>query len=195
MQSNIAEFGNGRKIYERFVRPAMLDLLAPPRTLSARSSTAIASANPCTLCAFRVGRLAEGKKKLAIGQAEITSLITHAKLHFNFAVLYCGDHHLIAGISPDVQHNEFPVFTEQASTLFAQDDLTPCCSLIQHYFGKCSYSLRSLFHDERQRIITQLVEASLADIDELYRKTNEQHSPGQLPDRLHAPAHDLAGAR
>ena len=181
MQSNIAEFGNGRKIYERFVRPAMLDLFGAAAHYIISSLFDGYSKRESMYCyaAFlRDGQVfAEGKKKLAIGEAEIASLITHAKLHFNFAVLYCGDHHVIAGISPDVQHSEFPVFTEQASTLFAQNDLMPCSSLIQHYFGKRSYSLRSLFHDERQRIITQLVEASLADIDELYRKTHEQHSP------------------
>jgi hypothetical protein len=132
----------------------------------------------CYSAFLRDGQVfAEGKKKLAIGQAEIISVITHGKLDFNFAVLYCGDHHLIAGISADIEHSDFATFTEQASALFAQDDLERCSSLTQHYFGKQTYSLKSLFHDERQRIITQLVETSLADIDELYRKTHEQHSP------------------
>ncbi|HEY6184677.1 MAG TPA: DUF3536 domain-containing protein [Terriglobales bacterium] len=181
MQSNIGEFGNGRKIYERFVRPAMLDLFgaAAHYIISSLFDGYIKRESMYCYSAFlRDGQVfAEGKKKLAIGQAEIISVITHGKLDFNFAVLYCGDHHLIAGISADIEHSDFATFTEQASALFAQDDLERCSSLTQHYFGKQTYSLKSLFHDERQRIITQLVETSLADIDELYRKTHEQHSP------------------
>src|SRR5215475_1010530 len=151
MQSNIAEFGNGRKIYERFVRPAMLDLFgaAAHYIISSLFDGYIKRESMYCYSAFlRDGQVfAEGKKKLAIGQAEITSLITHAKLDFNFAVLYCGDHQLIAGLSPDVQHKDFPVFTEQLSALFAQDDLARCTSLVQHYFGNRTYSLKSLFHD------------------------------------------------
>ena len=181
MQSNIGEFGNGRKIYERFVRPAMLDLFgaAAHYIISSLFDGYIKRESMYCYSAFlRDGQVfAEGKKKLAIGQAEIISVITHGKLDFNFAVLYCGDHQLIAGISADIEHSDFATFTEQASALFAQDDLERCSSLTQHYFGKQTYSLKSLFHDERQRIITQLVETSLADIDELYRKTHEQHSP------------------
>ena len=181
MQSNIPEFGNGRKIYERFVRPAMLDLFgaAAHYIISSLFDGYLKRESMyCYAADLHDGQVfAEGKKKLAIGRAGITSRITHAKLDFNFAVLYSGDHQLMAGIGPDIQDQPFQSFTEQTSTAFAQGDLTQCSSTIENYFGKRNYSLKSLFHDERQRIITQLVDSSLADIDELYRKVHGQFSP------------------
>jgi len=181
LQSNIAEFGNGRKIYERFVHPAMLDLFgaAAQYIISSLFDGYLERESMyCYAADLHDGQVfAEGNKKLAIGRAGITSRITHAQLDFNFAVLYWGDHHLIAGISSGLKNNTFQPFTEQISALFSQGELAQCSNIIEHYFGKRTYSLKSLFHDERQRIITQLVDASLADIDEFYRKVHEQHSP------------------
>ncbi len=181
MQSNIAEFGNGRSIYERFVQPAMLDLFgaAAHYVISSLFDGYLKRESMyCYAADLHDGQVfAEGKTKLAIGRAGITSRITHAKLDFNFAVLYRGDQRLIAGISAGIQGNTFLPFTEQATAAFSQGDLARCCSLIEYYFGKRTYSLKSLFHDERRRIIARLVDESLADIDELYRKVHEQHSP------------------
>jgi hypothetical protein len=39
---------------------------------------------------------------------------------------------------------------------------------LDHYFGSATYSLKSLFRDERRRIIAQIVDSTLADIDKLY---------------------------
>ena len=181
MRSNIAEFGNGRKIYERFVRPAMLDLFgaAAQYIISSLFDGYLKRESMyCYSADLHEGQvLVEGKNKLAIGRAGITSRITHAQLDFNFAVVYCGDHQLVAGITPAAKDATFLPFAEQLTSAFSHSDLSRCSDLIEHYFGRRTYSLKSLFHDERVRIISRLVDESLADIDELYRKVHEHHSP------------------
>jgi uncharacterized protein DUF3536 len=181
VHSNIAEFGNGRRIYERFVRPAMLDLFgaAAHYVISSlfdgylkRESVYCYAANLYDGQVFT-----QGKAKLAVGRARITSRITRAQLNFNFAVLYRGDHQLVAGISPTSQGDEFQAFIDYVASIFSQGDLALCSSAIEQYFGNKTYSLKCLFRDEQERIITQLVEASLTDIDEIYRKAHEQHAP------------------
>jgi alpha-amylase/alpha-mannosidase (GH57 family) len=181
MQSNIAEFGNGRMIYERFVRPAMLDLFgaAAHYIISSLFDGYLKRESMyCYSADLHDGQVfAEGKKKLAVGRAGITSRITRAQLDFCFAVLYCGDHQLVAGISPGTEDAAFPAFSEQVTSAFSQGDVARCSSLIEYYFGKRTYSLKSLFHDERVRIVSRLVDESLADIDDFYCKVHEQHSP------------------
>src|SRR5262249_26451223 len=108
--------------------------------------------------------LSEGRKKFSIGQVEIRSRITRAQLTFNFAVLYFGDHNLTAGVRPSQANDAFQPFLEQISEDFSRGDLGECSSMIDRYFGRATYSLKSLFGDERQRIITQLVDSSLADL-------------------------------
>jgi alpha-amylase/alpha-mannosidase (GH57 family) len=181
MSSNIPEFGNGREIYERFVRPAMLDLFG------AAAHYAISSlfdgylkreSMYCYAADLHDAQVfGEGKKKLAVGRARIISRITLAQLDFNFAVLAFGDHNLTAGILPSHSADEFQQFLDTASQIFSEGDLAGCSRMIDEYFGRRTYSLKSLFRDERQRIITQLVDSSLADVEEVYRQAYEQHAP------------------
>jgi hypothetical protein len=49
--------------------------------------------------------------------------------------------------------------------------------LIDRYFHGSTYSLRSLFQDERKRIVGQIVESTLSDAEGLYRRLYEDHGP------------------
>jgi alpha-amylase/alpha-mannosidase (GH57 family) len=180
VRSNIAEFGNGRGIYERFVRPAMLDLWGVAAHYAISSLFDGYHQRDSVYC-YRaqlqdVQTYEDGRARLAIGRASITSKITHARLRFVFAVLYFGDHTLRAGIRPCHREDEFQALQEQGSAAFLNSDLALCLQVMDEYFGNATYSLKSLFHDERQRIIGQIVNSALADMDELYRQVYEQHA-------------------
>src|SRR5579864_1717232 len=178
VQSNIREFGNGRAIYEKFVRPAMLDLpgVAAHYVISSffegfRDSNSIYSyrADLGDAQVFESGRL-----RLAAGSARITSRITHARLDFNFAVLHSGAHNLHAGICP--LHNSFPDFIKQLRHLLSTSQLDDGLRLLNSYFGVEVYSLKSLFHDERRRIVGQIVSSTLAGLDALYRDVYDHNT-------------------
>jgi alpha-amylase/alpha-mannosidase (GH57 family) len=177
--SNLPEFGNGRKVYERFVSTAMLDMPGAAAHYvigSLFDGYAKRESVYCYAADLHDAQVfAEGRKKLAIGQARITSQSTQAKLDFNFAVLCHGDHRLIAGIGPS-DDGEFSNFTQKASAAFSEGDFGGCSKMVENYFGPRVYSLPSLFYDEQQRIIARLIEASLAEIDEVSRKLHEQHA-------------------
>jgi hypothetical protein len=112
--------------------------------------------------------------KLAAGSARITSRITHARFDFNFAVLHGGGHNLLAGIGP--QHDNFPSFVELMRHLIPRSEFSDCSHKFDQYFGNETYSLKSLFCDERRRIVGQLVDSTLADIDQLYADVCEHHT-------------------
>ena len=178
--SNIPEFGNGRRIYEKFVRPAMLDLcgVAAHYAISSlfdgyRDSNSMYcyDASLQELHSFENGRA-----KLAIGSGRITSRTTRGQLQFNFAALYLGDHKLIAGILPSHDGDGFRSFVENGSAPFSAGDLAGCSLLIDQQFRGATYSLKSLFHDERQRIVKQIVDSTLVDIGGTYAKVYEQHA-------------------
>jgi hypothetical protein len=50
---------------------------------------------------------------------------------------------------------------------------------LDHYFGGETYSLKSLFRDERKRIVTQIVDSTLAGIEKLYGDVYE-HNVGLI---------------
>jgi alpha-amylase/alpha-mannosidase (GH57 family) len=179
VHSNIAEFGNGRAIYERFVRTAMLDLfgVAAHYAISSlfdgyRQSNSVYSYD-AELRDVKI--LEKDRTKLAIGRAAITSRITRAQLHFSFATLYFGDHNLSAGIRPADEQDGFQAFLDEATQAFSDLDSSDCLRIIDEYFRGATYSLKSLFQDERKRIISQIVNSTLADIDEVYLRVYNQH--------------------
>jgi alpha-amylase/alpha-mannosidase (GH57 family) len=181
VHSNMAEYGNGRNIYERFVRPAMLDLVgvAAHYVISSffdgyhrRSSVYCYDAGLQDARSFE-----RGGAKLAIGHATIVSRITRAELKFAFAALHFGDHQLTAGIRPwDLGHGSLP-FLEPIHQMFCDGDLSECSRLIAQFFRGSIYSLKSLFRDERQRIVSQIVNSTLADIDGIYADVYDQRAP------------------
>ena len=177
VQSNIFEFGNGRDIYERFVRPAMLDLpgVAAHYAISSffdgyEESDSIYSyeARLRDVSTFE----SEGAK-LAAGVVEIRSRITHAQLDFNFAVLHAGGHNLRAGVCE--AHEEFSNFIKEARLRLSESGVNGGLRALDHYFRGEIYSLKSLFRDERKRIVSQIVDGALADIDKLYADVYEHN--------------------
>jgi alpha-amylase/alpha-mannosidase (GH57 family) len=178
VHSNIPEFGNGRQIYKMFVTSAMLDLPGGAAHYAISSffdgyrkseSTYSYQADLHNVQFFEHGRL-----KLAWGSASIVSRITHAQLDFNFAVLHGGGHNLRAGIC---QLDEtFPHFIAQLQPVMALSGFDECSSQFDRYFGPDTYSLKSLFCDERRRIVGQLVDSTLADIDQLYADVCEHNT-------------------
>jgi len=178
VRSNIAEFGSGRQIYERFVVSAMLDLPGGAAHY-AISSFFDGYRQSDSVYSYRadlrgVEIFDRGKLKLASGTARITSRITHAQLDFNFAVLHGGGHNLRAGICQ--LDESFPCFVEQVRRTMPSSEFSECSHRFDEYFGKDIYSLKSLFCDERRRIVGQLVQSALADIDQFYADVCEHNT-------------------
>jgi len=120
-------------------------------------------------------RIFESEKlRVAVGTARITSHVTHAQFEFNFSVLHAGGHNLRAGICQT--HDDFAEFIEAASDYVSMSDFAGCLCMFDRYFGSEIYSLKSLFRDERHRIVNQIVNSTLEDIDNLYGDVYEQNS-------------------
>ena len=178
VHSNIAVFGNGRQIYEHFVSPAMLDLPGVAAHY-AISSLFEGYKRSGSIYSYEAGLLdvqtfEHQNLKLATGSVLIKSRITHAQLPFNFAVLHAGGHNLIAGVCE--ARPEFHAFVRHLSSLLSQTSFAGCSHVIAEYFRECTYSLRSLFRDERKRIVSRIVESTLASVDKLYSDMYEQNS-------------------
>ena len=190
--SNIPECGNGRNIYEKFVRPAMVDLycLAAHYAISSLFD-GYRDGNPvyCYQVHLQeVHQFEKGRAKLAIGRSQIISRSTRARLTFSFAVLFLGDHKLVAGIGPCPNDERFLLLLEQVSVAFSAEDFAGCSALIDERFRGATYSLKSLMHEERQQIARRIVDSTLADITRAHAAAYEQHaSVVRFLSELHIP--------
>jgi alpha-amylase/alpha-mannosidase (GH57 family) len=179
--SNIPDHGNGRRVYERFVRPAMLDLLGVGAHYAISSLFdgyhGWNSTYSCDVDVQEARVLESGQTKLALGRARIVSNVTRARLSVGFAVLYFGDHNLSAGVRPFQSKHAFRTLVEEASLAFSSADLPECLRVIDRHFRGATYSLKSLFRDEQRRILSQIVNSTMREAEAMYRQVYEHHAP------------------
>jgi alpha-amylase/alpha-mannosidase (GH57 family) len=179
--SNVPECGNGRHVYERFIRPTMLDLLG----VAAHYAISAIFNEYCgqdSIFCYRVlleksQVIESGKMKFAAGVARLTSETTDSWLRVGFGVLHFGGHNLSAGVRPIGDGLWFDDFEDRAGEAFSGGDLPATLRSIDHFFSGSTYSLKSLFWDERKRIIGQIVDSTLRDAEALYRRVYEDHAP------------------
>jgi len=179
--SNVPGCGNGRHVYERFIKPSMLDLVGVGAHYAISSMFGGYHGQDSVFC-YRVALersqvLESGKTKFACGVASLISDLTDTALRVGFGVVHFGDHNLSAGVRPLRDETWFGEFAERASTAFSGADLPGCLRLIDRYFYGSTYSLRSLFQDARRRIVGQILDSTLCDAEALYRRVYEEHAP------------------
>ncbi len=180
-QSNLPEHQDGRHVYEKFVKPAMVDL----NTVGAHyamSSLFEAYGEPANVYCYTLDReeyrLAEaGRTKLAVGRIRVTCKITRESARLSFGVLHMGDHNLNCGIrafrDQEADHAMAQAFTET----FARADFPEVIRLLDRQFGASIYSLKSLFRDEQRKILSLILESTMAEAETTYRQLYEHHAP------------------
>ncbi len=178
-KSNITEYGDGAKIYERWVKPAVVDI---PRVAGhyAISSLFENYAERTRIYCYDVERTnysleAEGKMRLATGCAKLRSTITHESAALDFSVLHLGDHNMTAGIRPGKNSAESDQKILVAA--FAQADTAEVIRLLDQVYGKHTFSLRQLFRDEQRKITGLILNESLNSAAALYKTVFESQAP------------------
>lgn len=172
-KSNLAEHGNGKLIYDKFVRPAMVDL-EKVGAHYAISSLFEDFPPKSRIYAFAVDREVfhtdqEGKARLALGRAKITSCITRESATVSFGVLHLGDQNVTGGVREYRGAEAYDSLVSEIRELFARGDVPDLVRAVDRNFGLGCYSLRLLFRDQQRRIVALIMEHALAEAASLYR--------------------------
>jgi hypothetical protein len=191
-ESNLADVGNGRKLYETQVRPRKVDL-AKAFAHYAITSLFQSYEEPIRVYGYDVRSrehhaLRSGRVSLAFGRAEISTAVTQESADLCFAVLHFGDHNLVGGVIP-TKHDGFVLELRRALVEpFERADLPTVLRMVDRYFGSSSYTLRELFRDDQRRILDRLLRTTREEVEAELRKIYDAHAPllRFLTD-LHAP--------
>lgn len=180
-QSNIPEHRDGRRIYEKFVKPAMVDW---EKIAAHYAVSSVFEAYPERATLFCYTAECEdyrsvdaGRAKLVIGRVKLTSEVTREAAPFSFGVLHFGDHNVNGGVRRFQGEEAYREVAEDLSAAFARADLPEVIRLLDKHFGESTYSLKSLFRDEQRKIVNRLLESSLAEAEAMYRQIYERHLP------------------
>jgi hypothetical protein len=180
-RSNIPEHCDGRTIYENFVRPAMLDmkdvgahyaLSSLFQDIGESSSIYAYSATREDYRSFQVGG-----SRLVIGRATVTSEITRISSSLCFGVLHLGDHSIACGTGEYQGAQKYEAMAKEISAAFAGANFPKTILLLGKYFGTSTYSLTSLFADERRKVLNIIMEPTLREAEAAYSSIYEHHAP------------------
>jgi alpha-amylase/alpha-mannosidase (GH57 family) len=179
-KSNIPEYGDGQFLYEKYVDSTKLDL---ERVCShyAISSLFREYDKQSSIYAYRLDRednqeFEAGRAKLIIGKTRIASKITLEAAFLGYGVLHLGDHNINCGVKSFIL-KDYEIMCREVSKAFANADFPQTIRVMDKHFGNVAYSLKSLFRDERRRIITQILESTLAEVESHFLELYDQHAP------------------
>lgn len=179
-RSNIPEHGDGGQIYEKWVKPAVVDMnkLAAHYAIS---SVFEPYGDQTRIYCYDAQREAYtsntvGKMRLAVGRARFDSEITRDTADFIFGVFHLGDHNVRAGIAPGGQNGEYEQLVHHLTDAFSKADAAEVTRLLDERFGQQVYSLKSLFRDEQRKIVGLVLEETLAEAQAAYRGIYDNHA-------------------
>ncbi len=179
--SNIPGYGSGAEAYARFVRPAIVDLLGVGAHYAITSLFDGFREQAAIYC-YDVDMLdshaqQSGRAAVAVGRAHITSRITREQIPISFGVLHFGDHNLSAGVRRFQNDDQYHAMAQAVSEAFGRADLPEAVRVLDRHFEGTAYSLKSLFRDEQRRIVSRILQTTLAEAEASYRQIYEHHAP------------------
>jgi alpha-amylase/alpha-mannosidase (GH57 family) len=181
-RSNIPEHDNGRRIYEKFVKPAMVDLVAVGAHYAMRSLFGEYPEQTSLYCYsavqefFKSARI--GRTQLAIGCVRITSTMNWESERFCFGAIHWGDHN-VSGCLKSCQNAEQleSHFTQAVLDRFNRGEFPAALQALEQTFGAACYSLRNLFRDDQRHILSIILESNLVNAEGVYRQVYEDNAP------------------
>jgi alpha-amylase/alpha-mannosidase (GH57 family) len=180
-KSNIPEHRDGSLIYDKLVKPAMVDLQKVGAHYAVSSLFESYGDRTRVFCYsveredFRLHQ--SGKVRLALGRARISSEITRESGLVTFGVLHLGDHNVSGGVREYRGEEAYGTLVGDIAGIFQTADLPEILRAVDRNFGNGTYSLRFLFRDEQRRVLDMILEKPLAEAEADYRKLYEQHAP------------------
>jgi len=179
--SNAPEFKNGARVWEVYVRPAAIDLL---RVGAHYAVSSLFEEYPETIkigCYTTKSEIYDmieaGIRRLAVGKTRVGSDITGEERAIGFAVVHLGDHNLIGGVHEYMADKPFSLMCQEIKNAFGKSDIPEVIRLMDKHFETHNYSLWHLFRDEQRKILNQILDSTLKEIEASFRQIYERHYP------------------
>ncbi|MGE5304562.1 MAG: DUF3536 domain-containing protein [Alphaproteobacteria bacterium] len=181
VKSNVAEYGDGQRIYDKYVRAAMVDWerVGAHYAISSLFENYPEHARIYCFAAERTDYqvYTAGLTRLVVGRVRLTSEVTTATSEVAFGLLHMGDHNVNGGVEKFTDDTSYRALTQEALAAFRRADFAEVIRIMDRRFGESSYSLRSLFRDQQRKALDIILGASLKEAETLYRQVYEHRAP------------------
>lgn len=190
--SNLREYGSGRAVFERLVKPLRSDwnrIAAHYAVSSLFESYPKQSRLFCYQVEQEDMRQYEtGRTRMSVGRISFSSIVTGETERFSYGAIHFGDHNVNAGVRTFRGGDEYELMAEEFEQAFKRVDLPNLIRLIDRHFGESNYTLESLFRDEQRRVLKRVLRTTMTDVLGAFSKVYEQHLPiMRFLQHLHVP--------
>jgi alpha-amylase/alpha-mannosidase (GH57 family) len=179
-RSNIPENGDGRLVYEKFVKPAIMtsEMAAAHFAISSLFESYEPTARIYSFTVRQEDRklFTAGRARLAIGRIRFTSEIVNQSDPFTYVVMHMGDQHINCGVRHAGAIPAYEAMAEEMHHAFDHADLPELIRLIDRQFGEYQFSLKNIFRDEQQKVLRQVLAAVREDVHNTYRLITDRHA-------------------
>jgi alpha-amylase/alpha-mannosidase (GH57 family) len=179
--SNELTEGDGRRIYDRYVRAAAVDLekVAAHYAVSSlyEQQEAEQDVYSYRVRSDRREKLVSGDAQMVLGRARVSSTVTRETAIATYALLYFGDHHVHGGYRTSGAPEAYDVLVKDLRTPFLDRDFPTVIRRIDGHFPNNTFSFKSLFSDTQRRILDKILESTLTEAETAYRELYRHHAP------------------
>ncbi len=180
-KSNIPEYRDGAHIYQRFVRPAMVDLLKVGAHYAICSLFESYDNYSGIFCydVYREdfnSRLA-GTARLSAGRARVTSRITGDSMTIIYGVVNLGNHNVNCGVREHRDEETYRQMVQDLTAAFDRGDFPEVIRLLDQHFEGSTFSLKELFRDKQRVVLETILENTLAEVTAGYQRVYGHHAP------------------
>jgi alpha-amylase/alpha-mannosidase (GH57 family) len=191
-KSNIPENQNGRVVYGKFVKPAVMnrEKVAAHYAISSLFESYSEDARIYSFTVHQEDRqlFTAGNARLAIGRIKVTFAVTKASDVLTYGVLYMGEHNLNCGVRYDGDLPAYAKAVEEMRAAFERADFPELIRVMDKHFGQANYSLKNLFRDEQSKVLNQILATTRDEIHNTYRLLTDRYAPlTRFLNDIHAP--------
>ncbi len=179
-KSNIPELGDGARIYDTLVRPALVNLCKVGAHFAI--SSIFEGSKDAPKFSYQIKtidyqRLDSNSVKLALGRIRVTSEITRDCRELVFGVIHMDDQILHAGVRDFTTEEDYLQLVELARAEAARGNFGELLSVLDQRLGGMEYSLKSLFKDEQKRILDLILSQTLHETEVNFQHIYQRHGP------------------
>ncbi len=172
-QSNIPSYGNGKNVYEKFVKPASVSV-KQIAALWAISSTHTEFEDTSSLYCYNVKKhfckcMSKGTTGFTVGRLEIESKITLEKFDFLFASLQFSEGDFHCAIKKYDESENIIDISKKLFDTYLNYPITEIIRSLDNIFGNEYYTLKDILVEDRSKIISTSLKEKLGKFSNNYR--------------------------
>lgn len=173
-KSNLPEHGNGKDIFEKFVRPSIVTMkqIACLWAISSLYQDFEEKENVYCYIITRKDyqQVQKGNSTLIMGNIEVKSIITNQKSNLIFALMQYADGDFHCTIKEYSDDEEYLKLKQNLTRVFVTNTITEIIRSLDEYFGKEYFTLKDIFIEERRKVLQLLLKDKMAKFAQTYQE-------------------------